>query len=270
MPSETGRIDIVETDLKGACYRLNKRFKLNEDRIIALEQAQSGVVGTSQSTIYDTHGNRLRKYAASANLGALFFETDRGTVYQSQYVNNAPVWAYVTGTMVAAIANQPGDLVASDKWFMFLTNDTFQQFQWSGSAWVEITQSLLAQIAYATADLTLTTAFQDVPGATITLTRAGRHLVSAAFDLSLDGAGGDAAKTLTGQLVADGTAQAPVVEMSTNGTLLGVYSQQWLYTAAATGKVLKLRAMKSAVPVGAGASKCRQTNTSISALWIGA
>jgi hypothetical protein len=128
----------------------------------------------------------------------------------------------------------------------------------------------VAQIAYCSAALTLVTGtYNDITGATLTLDRAGRYLILGCFDFLGFGAG-DLNIGALGRLVADGTAQAPLA-MFSNLVIAGGVSQrstvcqQWLYTAAATGQVVKLQAEKNG---GTGASQA-SSQSSISALWIG-
>jgi hypothetical protein len=221
-------------------------------------------VGGSLGGLFFAHANRPDANAQA--IGTYGTETDRGVVYQVQTVRSQKTWVYVSGTMSAVVASRPADLGTNDAGFLFLATDTFQQFRWSGSAWVEVTQANLAQLAYASADLTISSSYQDVTGATITLTRAGRHLITGVFDLLLGS--GDSGLTLFGQLVADGAAQSQVAAVTaTNVGTRWMASQQWLYTASATGKVVKLQVKRSS---GAGTNSIAEhPGTSISALWVG-
>ena len=207
----------------------------------------------------------------------LYVESDRGAIYQHQ----ASVWQYLAGTMWGTMVpdQRPTDLGTHDAGFDFRTTDAPpREFIWNQTAWVETTppQVGLAQYAIATAALTLPTAAADIPGATLTLTRAGKHLITGCFDIGGSGAG-DAGFLALGQLVADGTAQTglvvfqPLVITSTGtsaGTLLAspryMTFQQWSYQAAAPGKVVTLQAWKNG---GSGVSQAG-AQTTISALWV--
>lgn len=153
------------------------------------------------------------------------------------------------GYPVTSVAGKRGDvnLVASEVGAMDITG-------------------LDVQIAYASASLTLTNAEQDVVGATITLNRAGRYIIHAVFDM-VEGGAGDVGQNLVGYLRADGATQSQVAIMFTTAlNMRATIAQQWTYTPAAAGKIVKLRAAKLA---GTGASTVSITHTSISALWIG-
>jgi len=224
-------------------------------------------IGTSSSgiqIIQDTHANRSLHSPLNLAEGSLYCETDRLVIYIVAIVGGTKVWQWLVGTMEDVIASQPTDLGTNDVGFQFQSTDTYQEFRWSGSAWVEITQGNLAQIAYATAALALTGAFQDVVGATITLTRAGRHLITCCFDFSFTA--GDNGFSLVGQLLADGAAQAQQVTIQSTGNANFMAPQQWLYTPTATGKIVKLQAKKLG---GGGTSSANNPGTSISAVWIG-
>ena len=226
---------------------------------------------------YGTHAARLAVVVAQVIDQLLWVETDRGAIYQHQ----ASVWQYLAGTMWGTMVpdQRPTDLGTHDAGFDFRTTDAPpREFIWNQTAWVETTppQVGLAQYAIATAALTLPTAAADIPGATLTLTRAGKHLITGCFDIGGSGAG-DAGFLALGQLVADGTAQTglvvfqPLVITSTGtsaGTLLAspryMTFQQWSYQAAAPGKVVTLQAWKNG---GSGVSQAG-AQTTISALWV--
>lgn len=235
---------------------INDRIRRIND---ALGSSSSGTDTAPGLVSYGTHQQRLGKPVGTFAAGSLWVESDRDLVYQVQH----NVWMYASGIMAAAIASRPTDLAATDAGVEFLATDTYQLFRWSGSAWVEATQANLAQIAYTTADTTpLVAAASNLTGATITLTRAGRHLVIGTFDLVT----GTTTSQLQGSLVADGTSQAQLATYGPTG-LAGARStitQQWLYTAPATGKVLQLQ---GAAPVGSGTAK--SPGTGVCAIWIG-
>lgn len=234
------------------------------DRFRQIDSGSSGTVSGSRAGIFFLHA--LRPDANGTPAGTFGSETDRGVLFQVQTVFSSQVWVYVSGTMADAYANLPADLGVNDEGFQFLATDTYQFYRWSGTAWVELTQANDMQLAHASASLSLSNSFQDVASATLTLNRAGRYLITGTFDLLLAGAG-DAGQTLIGQLVADGSAQAELAQVVSTATgTRWMASQQWSYTPAAAGKVVRLQAKRNA---GTGSSTCNHPHTTISAIWIG-
>jgi hypothetical protein len=232
---------------------------------VRFRELSSAAASTANGSVYGlffTH--KTRPDANAQAVGTYGTDIDRGVVYQVQTVKAAQTWVYASGVMSDTIANQPSDLGTDDIGFLFFATDTYQQFRWDGSAWVEVTQANLVQIAYASAGLALTTSFQDITGATITLTRKGRHLILASFDFTYTA--GDVGNALIGQLVADGSAQTQQAIVQSSGNANFMAAQHWIYTPSATGKVVKLQAKKNGT---GGTSSANNPGTSISALWIG-
>jgi hypothetical protein len=203
----------------------------------------------------------------------IYVESDRGAIYQHQ----AAVWQYLAGTMWGTMVpdQRPTDLGTHDAGFDYRTTDAPpREFVWSQTAWIETTPPLtgLIQYAKATAALTLTTTAADIPGATITLTRAGRHLITGCFDIAgLDL--GDVGALALGQLSGGGTVQPGLAVFSplclaSAGTLIATLRftvfQQWSYLASSPGTIVKLQASKNS---GTGTS-ATSTQTTISALWV--
>ena len=124
-----------------------------------------------------------------------------------------------------------------------------------------------AQFAAASSSLALTTTPANIPGAMLTLARAGLYLIHAIFDFTLTT--GDGGMTLTGTLVANGVAQAAVASFCADAPTAvsprALVAQQWLLQAAAAGQILQLQANKSG---GTGTSQARNRHTSLSAVWI--
>src|ERR1043166_8030444 len=173
---------------------------------VRFRELSSAAASTANGSVYGlffTH--KTRPDANAQAVGTYGTDIDRGIVYQVQTVKAAQVWVYASGVMSDTIANQPSDLGTDDVGFRFSSTDTYQEFRWDGSAWVDLTNANLAQIAYANSTLTLTTSFQDISNASITLTRAGRHLILASFNFFYHA--GDVGSALLGQLVTDGSAQ---------------------------------------------------------------
>ena len=89
----------------------------------------------------DTHALRLSAYpAGSYEVGSLFYETDRTSLYQVQSVSGSNTWVWIAGLMIDAISSQPGDLGTEDDGFNFLSTDTDLGFsyRWNGSAWIDV------------------------------------------------------------------------------------------------------------------------------------
>ena len=122
-----------------------------------------------------------------------------------------------------------------------------------------------AVTATASGLLTLTTAAQDIPGASLTLARAGKYLVVGVFDFQKPGGTSDQNAELDGYLVAGGATQAGNAYWQIIGTtgIFGTVAQQWVVTVTA-GAVVKLQAKKDS---GTGGSSTG-SNTRISAVWI--
>lgn len=122
-------------------------------------------------------------------------------------------------------------------------------------------------IAYASASLTLSAVIADITGATLTLPRPGRYLITGSFYFTALGVG-DQNFTLLGFLNADGAQQPQVAAYLTQVCpSAATCSVQWVYKAPSAGKVVKLRGQKTG---GTGVSVIQMQHTSITALWIGA
>ena len=158
---------------------------------------------------------------------------------------------------------RPTDLGTHDAGFDFRTTDAPpREFIWSQTAWVETTQDNDAQLAYATSALVLTTTAADVPGATLTLNRAGRYLIQGNFSFLAV----DPSTTLRGRLMFNGVVQSFGVLAADPGQAYMTSTTQWLVTATAAGQIAKLQGSKDS---GTGSSQINASFTSISALWIG-
>jgi hypothetical protein len=125
-----------------------------------------------------------------------------------------------------------------------------------------VSQTNTATTVGASGTLVLTTSIQDVPGATLTLARAGKYFVQGVFDIR--SAAGDAGQTISGRLTVGATDQATVaVFIPPNSDSSSMANQQWLIQVAA-GTVIKLRAIKTG---GAGAS-FTAAHTTLTAIWV--
>lgn len=164
----------------------------------------------------------------------------------------------------------PTDLKAPD---LLVLNDNFDQI---GSeidkVEAEIPGTILAQINYATQNLTLTTNFVDVPGAGIDGLAEGTYLVTGVFCMECIGAG-DVGQYLAGIVALDGRpfvqtsplGRAAVLTAQAAGEAATV-SQQWLVSVMNNGSRLSLQAAKQG---GAGTSACLALDTSIVAHRLG-
>lgn len=116
----------------------------------------------------------------------------------------------------------------------------------------------------ATTDLSLTTSYQDIAGATVTVNRSGTYKVTACFEFNITA--GDTGAAIDGQLLVNGSAQTIfAVAQAPAGTIELSTFQQWVVTGVLSGQVLKLQAKKAA---GSGTSSVIHFNTTIIAEWI--
>lgn len=223
------------------------------------------------SAMYGTHTERLAQPLDMMTDGALWVETDRGNaVYQLQ----AGLWWYLAGTMFGTLVpdQRPADLGVRDAGFDFRTSvPPARQFMWSQTEWVEVpAESNAFNLANASAPLTLTTAPQDIPGATLTIGKSGLYWLQGIFDFNLGGTA-DIGYVFTGILVINGVAAtqgAVFVPHYVSGFGPGgnraTVAQQWSATLT-TGAVVKLQASKTG---GAGSSQTFAPNTTLGALWV--
>ncbi len=101
----------------------------------AIEQAAQTASGIVQ---YDARAQRLALNTSLLVDGSLFLEEDTGLVYQ--WREQTMQWAYVLGTMVGTFAARLTGLATVDTGVLYETTDTFQLYQWNGSAWKLFTQ----------------------------------------------------------------------------------------------------------------------------------
>lgn len=216
---------------------------------------------------YGAHGTRPDP--AGILDGAIYVETDRsGVIYQNQ----GGTWHFLAGTMWDTFSpdQRPTDLGANDAGFTYRTTDLpARSFVWSGTAWVETTAaSNSVQLAVGAGNVTLTTSNQNVPGASLTITRPGTYLVKGIAWLNVNGTG-DAATPLGCQILASGAA------ISTYGLFQNITAGagsssatvpcECLYTHSGGSVILTLSVVKFG---GTGASFCGGAQSTISALWV--
>lgn len=222
------------------------------------------------ATFYGTHA--ARPAASTVPVRALYVETDRGNVI---YQNQSGAWKYAAGQMLGTLSpdQRPTDLGANDTGFRFQATDVvYSVFYWSGSAWVDTTAPANTyQLARGSSSPTLTTTATLLPGATLTLAKAGRYSIRGVFDFAIQGTG-DLGQPGIGWLQADGVTDgsAVAVFISPSGPAglaggRGTVAQEWLYMAPTTGKVVQILVSKGG---GTGTSVCVGTSSMISATWI--
>jgi hypothetical protein len=90
---------------------------------------------------YGTRNARNALAATAVPDGALYFESDRATVFYQARLSprsNSPRWFYAGGIMFDTSTNRPTDLGQDDVGFLFLASDTTQMSRWDGAAWVAV------------------------------------------------------------------------------------------------------------------------------------
>jgi hypothetical protein len=236
------------------------------DWYLFFEKLSRGLARLNSSVNEGTHEERLALLPGNAPDGALWVETDRGNVvYQVQIdADGEPQWVYLAGAMSGTLTpdERPTDLGDLDAGFQFAAADTGQTFQWSGTAWVDITpappEENSVEVAYASAPVTLTPDAQDVPGCALTAARAGRYLVTACFDFINNDTGFACIGTLEGE-----TSVALLTSYASD-PLEATVSQQWVVDVEAD-HTFQLIAWKTVATVGGSSVS---TQSSISATWI--
>lgn len=117
--------------------------------------------------------------------------------------------------------------------------------------------------ANSSSNLTLTTGWQNIPGASTTATRAGTYLVTGTFDFNVIG---DAGANLLGALLVGASRQTGFAVLNTQTNSRATVAQTWVLTGVAASTVLQLQAEKDA---GTGTSVAYSPQTSIVATWFG-
>ena len=120
--------------------------------------------------------------------------------------------------------------------------------------------------ANASGALTLTTDYQDVPGATVTLEAVGTYIIWGAFQF--DHTGGASVSSCIGILVVDGVGRPGDAELGyvSNGERVrGSVGRPWTVTTTKANTVAKLMARKA---TDNGSSTCTATDTVIMAVRI--
>jgi hypothetical protein len=109
-------------------------------------------------------------------------------------------------------------------------------------------------------------AYTDIPGCSLTLSQAGRWLITASFDANINGSDGTA--VLQGVLNVNGTIQNQVCNfrVNTGNLMVANLFQQWVQVVGA-GIVVKLQAWRAG---GTATTTTVGVQTTISAVWIAA
>lgn len=251
-------------------------------------------------TLQGTHAQRINTdpqvlpyFDPGRFLNYLFFETDTRALYVSQLVAGAGTVTtagitvtWISGTrFLSAWAGSPitingvqyiVDSVASDISLTLVSTAGVQvavAYSQAGvPAWVRVFSPLSAfsRVGPASADLTPTTAMQDIVQATVDLTELGLYKIFGVFDFTI----GAVANQLLGELdifySATDHVQAGNATFSNNSlTSMGAtVMQTWYYNNTIGAVTAKLRA-KAVSAIGVGVNKVNKTNTQITADLIG-
>ena len=92
--------------------------------------------GTNAQVLVGTHDQRAQ-FPPSKNVGAVYFETDRGSMYRAT-AGGESAWVFQSGFMIDQSTNQPTNLSAADTNFVFYAVDLGKASRWSGSAWIPL------------------------------------------------------------------------------------------------------------------------------------
>lgn len=119
---------------------LQQGFSLIYSLRDAVNQQQATVTAMVQ---YGSHQNRLQTNAQALPDGAVWFETDRATVfYQARLspASSSRQWFYAGGIYYATVSNQATDLAQEpgNVGFLFLSNNQPQRsylYRWNGAGW---------------------------------------------------------------------------------------------------------------------------------------
>ena len=118
--------------------------------------------------------------------------------------------------------------------------------------------------ARASSNLTLTTSYQNVPGASVTLDRSGTWLIVGIFDVLVIGTG-DNYVTIVGACTVGGVQQTGLATFAGETGSRSTVVQSWRVTGVSSGQAAALRATKES---GSGSSLIANTNTTITAVWL--
>lgn len=118
---------------------------LTQQQIEQVQVVVTQISGSSTSTvtgsqfISDTHAIRIAFYTA-ADVGTIYWETDRNALYVMMDVSGVLGWVFVCGMMTGAFTSRPTDLSTPDAGFGFYANGDAPSYnhvwRWSGTNWV--------------------------------------------------------------------------------------------------------------------------------------
>jgi hypothetical protein len=257
---------------------LNASLYIETDRNDVIYQSQGSIwqylAGTMYGTLTpDERPTDLGVNDAGFDFRAIDTDANSGREFQwsqTEWIETTPI-RY--GTRAQRLATPILSLLSGSIWMETDFNNEIYQVQIIGGVytWVQVVRSGDVQYVSANNDLTLTTVPTDVPGATLTLARAGRYFITGVFDFVLNGPGDTTGIILQGRLNANGVNQPSVATLSLvipSGTGVqeqATVSQQWVITAAAPGEIAKLQGSKTG---GTGTSFISGAYTTIAALWV--
>lgn len=152
---------------------------------------------------------------------------------------------------------------AQARLYLDSTSNTVKLSQNNG-AYADVIAPPQALYAKASATLTLTTSYVDIPSCTVTLNKAGVWLILGVANCNYGG-GNDTAILV--QLLANGAAQTGLIQSFLTAASGNVANgpQTWLYTTANTTDVAKLQAKKN---TGTTGTSFTGADSTITAVWL--
>ncbi len=134
-------------------------------------------------------------------------------------------------------------------------------YVYSGTAWVPLSGATPSTTrVVASAQLTLTTANQDVAGLTYTVPAGtGTAIITAAIDFTVSAAG---AGTLVAELLVAGVAQTAQVLMG-EASIRGTQFQQWSIPKTSSSQIVKIQGRKT---INAGTAVIQATHSTMTVL----
>ena len=241
-------------------------------RLISAVDAAPSTRPNSISPVFleDTLAHLSSYPAAGYPQGSTYYASDTRAFYVDVSISGTPTWEAASGVLIEDTAANISLYAAANypRGSVFYATDTsaysMDVVVSSVATWVSIgsSGSRYSGEADASGALTLSLAWQDVPGCTLTLGPAGTYLIFA--NVAMETVAGDG--TCSVQLVAGGVGQTGQIQVFNSGVLF-MSSRQWLYTAGAAGVVVKLQA-QCAVGPPSGSSYLMGGITNIAAIQI--
>lgn len=107
-----------------------------------IRQLVTQIVSNTTITVIGTvtTGTHALRLTTPATLGAVFFETDRLSLYIGSDSTGVLAWTWCGGNYMTSIVNRPTDLVAADQGFLFTSNDldTQTSYVWTGTVFLTV------------------------------------------------------------------------------------------------------------------------------------